>query len=133
MITHKIAIFGKSDQFIVVHHDPDNDLDCTITVDYNGVKLTKTNQDYFETLCDIRVELEKIDIIPVCYGASLNVFPSAMARDMGAGLRAYKMQIGRHATKEDLVDIFETGTDITPTTVQKQKDWFIEWVNSPRS
>ena len=71
--------------------------------------------------------------MPYCYGASLNVFPSAMARDMGQGLRAYKMTLGKHAKRTDLVGIFDEGTDIVPADVDAQEQFFRDWLELPRS
>jgi hypothetical protein len=88
--------------------------------------------DYFEAFCQIRLELEKEGIIPFCYGASLNVYPSGMGRDMGAGLKAYKMEMGRHARIKDLVEIFGVGPDIKPASVQSQREFWEEWLATPR-
>lgn len=56
-----------------------------------------------------------------------------MGRDMGAGLRAYKMTIGKHARMEDLVFIFDTGSDVEPCSVLEQRDFFEKWLNSSRA
>jgi hypothetical protein len=45
-----------------------------------------------------------------------------MARDMGEGLKVYKMRIGAPAS--DLVPIFEEGNDIDPVTVAEQRAFF---------
>jgi hypothetical protein len=89
--------------------------------------------DFFDALISIRRQLQREGLIPYCYGASLNVFPSAMARDMGQGLRAYKLVVGKHATRADLVDIFDEGTDVVPADVDTQEQFYRDWLGSPRT
>jgi hypothetical protein len=72
-------------------------------------------------------------LIPFCYGASLNVYPSGMARDMGQGLKAYKLAMGRHAKREGLVEIFAEGPDVIPASVALQEQFWRDWLASPRS
>src|SRR5262249_20140780 len=84
--------------------------------------------DYFEALCQVRQELERERLIPFCYGASLNVYPSGMARDMGAGLKAYRLTMGKQARSQDLVDIFAEGPDRIPAPVSAQREFFEQWI-----
>ena len=46
-------------------------------------ELRASESDYFETMCRLREQLEPFSLRPYCYGASKNVFPSGMGRDMG--------------------------------------------------
>lgn len=76
---------------------------------------------FFEALCRVREDLEAtFGLRPDCYGASRDVYPSGMARDMGLGLKAYKSVIGRKMDA-NLVNIFETGTDVEPASVADQR------------
>jgi hypothetical protein len=50
-----------------------------------------------------------------------------MARDMGSGLRAYKMTLGQPASRQDLVDIFATGPDVVPATIVEQEAFRDQW------
>jgi len=52
---------------------------------------------------------------------------------MGRGLKAYKLALGKHANRADLVDIFDEGTDVVPTDVDAQEQFFRDWLGSPRS
>jgi hypothetical protein len=96
---------------------PDRDIECH-------------DRDYFEAFCRIRERLETVGIKPLCYGASRNVFPSGMGRDMGLGLRAYQLKLGCQPTMVDLVNIFERGPDVEPVTVEIQEEFFRTWVES---
>ena len=106
---------------------------CLLTCRYRDKTISAEAADFFNALISIRRQLQLEGLIPYCYGASLNVFPSAMARDMGQGLRAYKMTPGKHAKIADLVDIFDEGTDVVPADVDAQEQFFRDWLGSPRS
>jgi hypothetical protein len=104
---------------------------CLLILDYDDCKLESEEDDFFDALCTIRNHLEQRGLVPLCYGASINVYPSGMGRDMGSGLKAYKMQRGKQA--RDLVHIFATGPDIVPSTVEEQREFFEEWLSALRS
>ena len=106
---------------------------CLLTCRYRDKTISSEAADFFDALISIRRQLQLEGLIPYCYGASLNVFPSAMARDMGQGLRAYKMTRGKHAKMADLVDIFDEGADVVPADVDAQEQFFRDWLGSPRS
>jgi len=55
-----------------------------------------------------------------------------MGRDMGLGMKAYRMIIGKHARIGDLLGIFDVGPDVTPATVAEQEEFFEEWLKSDR-
>jgi hypothetical protein len=52
---------------------------------------------------------------------------------MGAGLKAYRVNIGQQARLTDLVDIFKHGPDVSPATVEQQKDLWQAWLKSLES
>jgi hypothetical protein len=93
-------------------------------------EITRTASDYFEALARIREELECDGWRPVCYGNSRNVYPSGMSRDMGMGKKAYKMRLGQRAARADLVKIFDSGPDVEPSSVDEQKQFHREWLQS---
>jgi hypothetical protein len=97
------------------------------------VAVEATESDYFEALSRIRTELERHGHVVNCYGASRTVFPSGMARDMGAGLKAYKLRIGEPALVSDLVSIFACGPDLEVTTVAEQRAFYQQWLASLRT
>ena len=113
---------GKDDERAIFEFDEEK-YPCLLTCRYRDKSISSEAADYFEALALIRRQLQSEGLIPYCYGASLNVFPSGMARDMGQGLRAYKMTLGKHAKMADLVDIFDEGADVVPA----------DWLDTPRS
>jgi hypothetical protein len=99
----------------------------TLKLNFGNTSIIRAASDYFEAMCEIRRELEKQSVVLECYGASKNVYPSGMSRSMGMAMKAYKMRIGEPARMSDLVDIFETGPDVEPATVDEQQRFFELW------
>jgi hypothetical protein len=104
--------------------------DCALTLSFGNTILHGSAFDFFEALCQIREQLVALSLTPLCYGASLNVYPSGMMRDMRLGLYGYKQTIGEKATRESAVRIFDTGIDIEPSTVAIQKVFHENWRKS---
>jgi len=104
----------------------------TLTLEYAGGRLEVVDEDYFAALCRIREKLEADGLRPVCYGASRNVYPSGMSRDMGGGLRAHKLKLGQPGRIADLVEIFSTGPDVAPVPVAEQREFYLHWLESLR-
>lgn len=102
--------------------------DCRIRCGYRHKLIESTATDFFEALCNIRRQLAAEGLLPFCYGASLNVYPSGMSRDMGQGLNAYRLVMGQQAAMTDLVDIFGTGPDVIPASVELQETFFRDWI-----
>lgn len=104
---------------------------CRLSCEVRGETHYAEESDFFEALRTIRRRaLEPLGLIPFCYGASLKVWPSGMARDMGQGLQAYKIEIGSQAT--NLVDIFASGADVIPSPVDAQEQYARDWIASLR-
>jgi hypothetical protein len=111
----------------VLNEDAD---DCTLSLQYEEHTISATAADYFEAMCQIRQLLDAEGIAVLCYGASLNVYPSGMGRDMGQGLKACKMRMGQPTRMLDLVSIFAYESDVQPATVAQQQAYFQAWLKS---
>jgi hypothetical protein len=107
--------------------------ECRLRCAVRGTIMESTASDYFQALCIVRERLFQDGLIPFCYGASLNVYPSGMARDMGQGLKAYKTTFGTPARSADLVGIFGEGADVIPASVEAQEKHFRDWIASLRA
>jgi hypothetical protein len=103
---------------------------CILRLRNGQTDVTATASDYFEALCEVRLMLETKGILVATYGGSRTVFPSGMARDMGAGLKAYRLTLGSKGRREDLVGIFDTGPGVEPATVEAQRAFFREWAST---
>ncbi|MGE8010944.1 hypothetical protein [Sphingomonas sp. NPDC092410] len=133
-MTFGIFLIGGEDDeqgTLILHEDRSGT--CRLTFRWRDRETEAEAADYFEAFCGIRRVLETEGLIPFCYGASLNVYPSAMARDMGRGLKAYRITEGKHARREDLVFIFGQGPDVIPAGVDMQRRFFDDWVAAPRA
>jgi len=108
------------------HHDQSCWLRLRSTSD---IDEESTSTDYFEAFAEIRGRLAKRNIFPLCYGASRNIWPSAVGRGMGQGLKAYKLQ-GFGIPAKEIVNIFSTGPDIEPVPPEEQRIFAKEWLNS---
>src|SRR2546421_5691675 len=97
-----------------------------------GVRAADAS-DVFECLCRLRTNLDREGTRLCCNGARLNVWPSGMARDMGGGSKAYVLQIGRRASIDDLVDIFDSAPIEDIATVAEQRRFTEEWLAAPKS
>ena len=107
--------------------------DCRVRVTFEDQTFEGSGGDFFDALADLRNGCEGDGYRLLCYGASRNVWPSGMARDMGRGLKAYRNQLNQRASRTDLVGIFETGADVEPGTVAEQRAFHEEWILSLRT
>ena len=134
---HRIFLIGGDDDetavFTLFDESDYAHTRCRLRCEYRGKAVESTATDFFQALCDVRGLLAEDSLIPFCYGASLNVYPSPMARDMGQGLKAYRMTEGRHARMDDLVEIFAEGPDVIPASVSAQEQFYRDWLAAPRS
>ena len=53
-----------------------------------------------------------------------------MSRSIGGGKKLYRLTLGKQALLNDLVQLFDTGDDVIPSTVEDQRQFFDEWVGS---
>ena len=105
-------------------------VECRIILKWAGVELESVESDYFEAFCRIREELAKRNLLPVCYGASRRIIISGMGRDMGAGLMVYKVLPDNSISIKHLVNIFDTGDDVEPVSVEAQSQFQQAWLEA---
>lgn len=130
MKKHKIYIIGGADDETLALIEEEQPEACRLTCEYREKSISAEAEDYFEAFCRIRKKLEEEGIIPFCYGASLDVYPSRMSREMSQGKTAYKTEIGKPARRENIVQIFEAGPDVISSKVHAQREYFESWLNS---
>ncbi|QQD75941.1 hypothetical protein I8920_14225 [Curtobacterium sp. YC1] len=98
----------------------DHQVRYTVTVLLSGVEHSATADDAFEALSLVRESLDVDSWLLGVQGARVDVWPSAMARQQGGGLRAYRLSRGRRPRLKDLVDVFAPA-DEHLGTVQAQR------------
>jgi hypothetical protein len=103
---------------------------CIVNVTFDGVGFHGSSSDFFAALGEARRQLERTGHRLLCYGASRNVWPSGMSRDMGRGLKAYQVTLGQRGGV--LRGIFANGPDVVPSTVEEQAGFSQQWFSSIR-
>ncbi|GHU38247.1 hypothetical protein FACS1894192_09370 [Bacilli bacterium] len=124
-----VSIVGE----LRLYDEVPNNEDC-VMIELNVIsnEYTVTNYNYFEALQELRLILEQENLQILCNGAAINVFPSPMMLGMGTGRTAYKLKMGQKAKIEDTVDIFETDDSLEFGSVSKQKEYYFEWIHTPK-
>jgi hypothetical protein len=102
---------------------------CAITLTCDLGTFHASEWNYFDSLCQIREQLEPLGWRPFCFGANRNCFPSGMAADMGEGLKVYRTQLGSREASM-LVRLFDVGPDVEPVTVEEQRAFRERWFES---
>lgn len=110
----------------------ENEDECTIRFSMEKLVLEKQGDNYFDTLIELRRELEKMDIKLLCKGCCKNVYPSGMILSMGEGRKAYTLTYGEQAKMNSLVDIFDGCSADEYATIKEQSEYFEEWICSLR-
>jgi hypothetical protein len=130
MSEHTIYLIGGADDESGVLTSSQHGDQCALTFAFRGRQIAASSSDFFEAFCQIRLQLEAEALMPFCYGASLNVYPSRMSREMSNGMAAYRLATGKQAARDNLVRIFDQGHDVIPSSVANQKAFYTEWLAS---
>ena len=131
MSEHSLFVIGGDDDETISIVQSETGRSCRLMCAVRGETHQAEEADFFKALQTLRRRaLEPKGLMPFCYGASLKVWPSGMARDMGRGLKAYKIEKGRQAS--ELVGIFDSGPDVIPARVALQEEYAEEWLTSLR-
>lgn len=130
MKTQKIsAIINNEKTELVVKYDTTK-LAMTFSEAENFKKIY-SGKDMYACLTKIRADFPHITFL--CKGAKVNVMPSRMASQMSAGLIAYEMTLGKQATNEDIVHLFDYEESNLTNDPQEQIAFFKKWLASLRA
>ena len=66
--------------------------ECRVQIDCKGRVSEGRRTDYFDALEEARLPFEADGYRLLCYGASLNVFPSGMGRSCTLGIESYQFK-----------------------------------------
>jgi len=88
------------------------------------------SDDLFDCMIKLRDWLDYFSLKPLCNGARVDVYPSAMSRQMSGGRLAYKHQLKRQCSRADLVDIFQPASSEMLATTAEQKEFHEKWMKS---
>jgi hypothetical protein len=118
-------------RFRIWEESPENSAEVMVELTYADRRIVAASaKHFFDALLEIRRQSDAEGVLIECYGCSRTVYPSAMALDMGYGERAYKLHLGEKARSADLVSIFDTGADVDSTTIDVQRAYYEEWLES---
>ncbi|CBJ80437.1 conserved hypothetical protein [Xenorhabdus bovienii str. Jollieti] len=102
---------------------------CCLKIFHNNNQLAESNDtDYFSCFADLRNQLK--NIIFLCKGAKINVYPSAMSRDMSDGIVAYETTLGQPGLPENQVHIFDFEDKYVDITPEEQRKFHSQWFES---
>ncbi|MBD2301375.1 hypothetical protein H6G80_19685 [Nostoc sp. FACHB-87] len=98
--------------------------ECRIKLQWANGVIEETDWHFFESFKRVRERLALHRLLPICYGASRKIIITGMAIDMALGRRVYKVGEDGQLTR---VDIFKTGDDVEPVSVEIQEHFQREW------
>jgi hypothetical protein len=101
---------------------------CRLFCMYKEKPFYSEGADYFEALQQLRKHFERKNIELLCLGARKDVWPSAMSRDMGKGLKAYVCRLGEPSS--ELVNIFDHDKQMKYSSVEEQVQYHKQWFES---
>jgi hypothetical protein len=106
--------------------DPCRYPDRQIKLSWAGGVVEGMDWNWFASFKKVRKQLEIHGVLPVCYGASRRVILTDMGADMGGGSRIWRIDDNDEMYRP-LVDIFKTGEDVEPVSVEEQDRFQAEW------
>ena len=127
MKTQKIhVIIGNQKTEVTVKYDTSKSI--MVFSEADNFQTVYEGRDMYVCLAKIRADFPHITFL--CKGAKLNVKPSRMASQMSAGLVAYEMTLGKQATNENIVHLFDYEEDNLTNNPQEQIEFFKRWLAS---
>ncbi|WP_141399166.1 hypothetical protein [Curtobacterium sp. 'Ferrero'] len=99
-------------------------LECAV----EGLRFRGEGSDVTAALDALRSRLEAADLLIQVAGAEPDVVVSPMSRQMGQGRRGYRVQIGRPADRDAMVDVLEPAKH--GVTLAEQSDAANRWYRS---
>jgi|GEM_PF-3658014 len=100
---------------------------CRITLSFGPYELEAEAADFFESLCQVRQELEVLGYRPVCFGASRRVYVPPGEPAAAGGLMGYRLTLGQPVAAADEVGIFDRDAGVVPVSVPEQRAFYERW------
>ena len=113
---------GEPGERVWLDYENENGGDCKLVLHFRGRQIIAQDWSFWHALIAIRKQIEPEGLIPICYGTSLDVWPSGMCCDAGGWL-AYYMHEDKERRK---VCIFETGPEVIPSTIRDQQAYCMD-------
>lgn len=110
--------------------DPCNCDNIKMVVTFKGQEYNFCEENYFKALLMFREYLQKESLQLLCNGAMKEVYPSPMQMSMGCCRIGYIQEMGRQASNDNIVDLFEFEPSLTPSTIKEQLEYHNLWLSS---
>jgi hypothetical protein len=91
---------------------------------------TYSDTDFYRCFGQIRKDSPHIQFL--CKGSKINVHPSSMSSQMSLGLKAYELTLGKKASMEDIIYIFDYDETNLTNDPDEQRDFFRKWIESEK-
>ncbi|MFP3497942.1 hypothetical protein SB759_27340 [Pseudomonas sp. SIMBA_059] len=127
MKTKKIKVIKNNTETYVTFKYDSNHIKLKFSEADNLAKVY-TAEDMYKCLAKVRSDFPHIQFL--CKGAKINVRPSTMASQMSGGMVAYELTLGKRATREDLVHIFDYEEHDLTNDPQEQANFYKKWITS---
>jgi ClpA/ClpB-like protein len=102
-------------------------------LEWSGDPIQVDAGDLFEALVQVRGRLEPEGWFVAVQGARLDVYPSAMQREMASGLNAYVLPTDEPTRLQDIVETLDPAEPGTLATVAAQRAHAEDWERSARA
>jgi hypothetical protein len=96
----------------------------------DGREWCSEEGDVFECLLTLRDDVERTGVRLCCNGARRDAWASGMQRDMGRGTSVYLLADVPRGTRPPQVDTLGSAPADAVVSVQEQRAWHSDWLES---
>ncbi|WP_236182992.1 MULTISPECIES: hypothetical protein [Pseudomonas] len=100
----------------------------TIKIKLENTYKTYEGSDFYKCFGLLRKDNPEVTFF--CKGSKLNVHTSSMSSQMSLGLKAYELSLGKEATLDDIVFIFDYEDENLTNDPELQRSFYLEWIKS---
>lgn len=106
------------------------DLTCNVSLDGPNGAIGVSDVDFLAALNQLRRAFAVDGWLIAVQGSRIDSYASGMIRDMLSARRVYVIQMGRHALRGHLVDIFADADPAQVGTDEQQAEFYKAWRKS---
>ena len=106
--------------------------EINLKIEIENIVYFSKSDNIFDSVVELRKKLELKNIYLLCNASVINVYPSGMQKEFG-GTKAYKLQMGKQATLNEVVDIFDYDSELKIGSVKEQEEFYENWLDCFRS
>ena len=97
----------------------------------NGLSKTYSDSDFYR--CFARTREDNTGIKFLCKGSKVNVHTSSMSSQMSLGLKAYELTLGKAASFDDVIYIFDYDEHNLTNDSAEQRAFFRKWIETEKN